>query len=331
MNRRSMLGWTTFLISAPNMMIAAAWSQAPADRDAAAYPSRPVKLIVPFAPGGSPDVLGRMLAEALGEDLKGQFVVENPTGAGGSIGISAAARAKPDGYTLLLATPGVVLNPLIYSNVKHDPLRDFEYIGLAWEQPCCVVVRKGSPYDTLAKLIEDAKKNPGRLKFASGGVGTFNHLAGELFASAAGIQLTHVPYRGIAPGLVDVINGQVDIAMATVSALLTGRDHLSGLAISSQKRSSFAPDVPTAAEAGVPGWQTSTWGGLAAPAGTPKTIVEKVSRALATVLTKGRLVDKFRDAGVEVRVLPLGEFAQFIRTEQRQASALIKRIGLDPK
>lgn len=301
---------------------------AQATDDAATYPSRPVKLIIPFTAGGTSDVLGRLVGEVLSEGLGQQFVVENPTGAGGSIGITAVARAKPDGYTLLVSTPSLVINPLLYANVKYDPLFDFEHIGLAWGQPFAVLVRKDAPYDTLAKLVAEARREPGKMKFGSAGVGGSNHLAGELFSFLADIKLTHVPYRGMAPAIIDVINGQIDIAFATTAALVTSRDQLRGLAIASSKRSHFTPDVPTSTEAGVPGWETNSWGGVLAPAGTPRAIVEKLSKVLLAGLAKPQVVEKFTKIGVDVQIASSEEFTAYIRKESEQAAGLIKSLGL---
>ena len=217
------------------------------------YPSKPVRVIIPFEPAGSTDVLGRVAADVLAASFKQPFIVVNVPGAGGAIGAVQVQRAKPDGYTLLLGTAGtIIINPHLNPNIGYDPLKDFIAITGVWSQPSVVMVRKDSPYTTLKDLIADAKRRPGALNYGSSGVGTFNHLSTEYFSSLAGIKMTHIPYKGVAPAITALISGQLDVVLGPVTNLIASSDRLNGIAISSRKRSAFTPGVPTTAEAGLP-------------------------------------------------------------------------------
>ncbi|WP_296464504.1 tripartite tricarboxylate transporter substrate binding protein [Pigmentiphaga sp.] len=250
------------------------------------YPNRPITLVNPYAPGGPADTLARELASKLKERLGQPVVVENKPGSGAVVGTGYVARAKPDGYTLLMGTsPGMIVGPLI-ERTTYDGLKDFDLIGLIANQPVVLVANAKLGIDSLQDLIERARKNPGQFNFASAGTGGPTHLAGEMLRRRANIQIVHVPYKGAAPALQDLIGGQVQLGMLSASPVLPfvkdGR--LKALAYTGSRRSSLLPDVPTMAEAGVQNWsEVSTWYALAAPRGTPQAIITKLSEALTAI------------------------------------------------
>ena len=250
------------------------------------YPTRPVTLINPYAPGGPADTLARELASRLKDRLGQPVVVENKAGSGAMVGTGYVARAKPDGYTLLMGTsPGMVVGPLI-ERATYDGLKDFDLVGLVANQPVVLVANAKLGINTMQDLLDRARKQPGKLNFASAGTGGPTHLAGELLRRRAGIEITHVPYKGAAPALQDLIGGQVELGMLSASPVLPfvkdGR--LKAIAYTGAKRSSLLPDVPTMAEAGIKNWnEVSTWYALAAPRGTPPAIIEKLSSALTAI------------------------------------------------
>ena len=328
MDRRVFLGsGLGFAVAAPLLTTLEAHAQS-GEADAAAYPSRPVRILIPFATGSSGDNLCRTLGDLLGDQLHQKFFVENPLGAGGLIGITTVARAKPDGYTLLFSTPSLIINPLLYASAKYDPFRDFEYVGMGWAQPAVFLVRKDSRFNTLQQAVSEAKSNPGKLTFGSAGIGTFNHLAGELFGYRAGVKFTHIPYKGIAPAIVDVLGGRIDFVFATVGVLVSNRDALKGLAVASASRSRAVPEVPTATEAGMPGWDYGSWGGIVAPAATPKAIMAKLSGAMATGLAQSSYIERFSRQGIDTQFMSSENFAANARREFEVASMLVKAIGL---
>ena len=250
------------------------------------YPSRPVTLINPYAPGGPADTLARELASRLKDRLGQPVVVENKAGSGAMVGTGYVARAKPDGYTLLMGTsPGMVVGPLI-ERATYDGLKDFDLIGLVANQPVVLVANTKLGINTMQDLLDLARKQPGKLNFASAGTGGPTHLAGELLRRRANIAITHVPYKGAAPALQDLIGGQVELGMLSASPVLPfvkdGR--LKAIAYTGAKRSSLLPEVPTMAEAGIKNWnEVSTWYALAAPRGTPAAIIRKLSEALTAI------------------------------------------------
>lgn len=294
-----------------------------------AYPSKPVRLIIPFAPVGPTDVLGRVAGEILSKELSQQFIAVNVAGAGGTIGAVQVARAKPDGYTLLLGTAGTIVNnPNMSKDLGYDPLKDFQAITALWSQPSVVMVRKDGPYASLKDLIADAKKRPGALNYGSSGVGAFNHLSTEFLASLAGIKMTHVPYKGMGPALTDLMGKNLDVVLGPVSNLLPNADRLSGLAISAPRRSPFAPAVPTAAEVGMPGFVYSSWGGLFAPAGTSLRIAEKLSATFARSVNADSVRKRFNDQGVDPDFSTPAEYQAAIAAEFKRGKQLIDAIGL---
>src|SRR5260221_3292819 len=261
-----------FLPSAPasTVIFAAAHAQD--------YPAKPVRIVVPYSAGGNADILGRALGQKLGDALKQPFVVENRGGANGGIGTDLVAKAAPDGYTLLVTASGpIVVNPSLYAKVPYDPVKDFAPVSQCAVYQYVLVTLAGSPYKSIAEIAAAARAKPGALSYGSTGVGGGNHLAGELFALATGTQLTHVPYKGSAPALADLLGGQLsfmfDTVITSVPQIRAGK--LRAFAVSSPKRASSLPEVPTMQEAGIPGFDISQWQGFLAPAGTAKTNVQR--------------------------------------------------------
>ena len=289
------------------------------------YPGKPVKLIVPFAPGGSVDIVGRILAQQMGEDLKQSIVVENRAGAGGNIGFEALAKSAPDGYTLGMASSTMAVNVSLYKSIGFDPLKDFAPISLVAMQPNVLMVNPELPVKTVAELIAYAKANPGKLNFASSGIGASQHLAGELFKSRTGVDMIHVPYKGGGPAIADVVAGRVQVMFETIpnsiSYIQSGQ--LRALAVTVNERSAQLPNVPTMTEAGVQGYESRGWLGVMAPAGTPRPIIEKlvaaVPKAVATPAVNKRLVE----LGLEIKTSTPAEFSAFIATEVKDFRTLI--------
>lgn len=293
------------------------------------YPSKPVRLIIPFAPGGPTDVLGRLVGEILAKELNQPFVAANVGGAGGTIGAIQVARAKPDGYTLMLGTAGtIIINPQLNKDIGYDPLKDFQAISSLWSQPSVVLVRKDGPFTNLKELIVEAKRRPGALNYGSSGIGSFNHLSTELFASLAGIKMTHVPYKGGAPSITDLIAKNLDVVVGPVTNLLSNSDRIIGLAVAARTRSSFVPAVPTSAEAGLPDFISSSWGGLFAPAGISPRITEKLSSAVARGSDLEVIRKRYTVIGVDPEFSSPVEYQATIAAEFKRGRQLLETIGL---
>ena len=252
----------------------------------AAFPDRPIRIVLGFAPGGGSDILLRAITPALGEALGQVVVVDNRPGAAGNLAMVAVAQATPDGYTLLMGTPGLATNPSLYPNAGFDPLRDFAPVSLVGSVPNVLIVRKGLPANSVAELIAYAKAHPGKLNVASPGAGSSQHLAGELFLASAGISMVHIAYKGGAPALNDVVAGQVDLMFNVLPSALPQiqAGSVRALAVTGTRRSDTLPDSPTMAEAGLPGYSAVTWNGILAPAGTPREVVERLNLAIGRAL-----------------------------------------------
>ena len=282
-----------------------------------AWPSRPVRLIVPFAPGGSTDVVARMLGQKLSALWNQPVVVENRAGAGGNVGADAVAKAPGDGYALLMASGSITINPALYRRMPFDTQKDLLPITNVAQGPMLVVVQDGSPFKTLKDLIGAAKARPGSINFASAGVGSQIHLAAENFADAAGVDLQHVPYKGEALGYNDLIAGQVQMMVgnfAAASALL-GTGRLRALAVTSRTRMPQLPEVPTAHEAGLPGFENIGWFGLFAPAGTPPAVIQKVQRDVASVMAETEIKARLYVQGMSPVVNSTADFTRQIEQE----------------
>jgi tripartite-type tricarboxylate transporter receptor subunit TctC len=292
------------------------------------YPAKPIKLIVPFPPGGGTDISARTLANKLSESAKWTFVVENKPGAGGNLGVEQAVRSPADGYTLVIGqTSNLAINPSLYAKLPYDPLKDLSPVALIVSAPVVLVVSADSPYRSLADLLSAAKSAP--VTYASPGNGTVSHLAGELLQRASGVKLTHVPYKGAAQAMTDTLGGQVQSFMSSVPSALShirsGR--LRALAVTSAKRSPELPSVPTVAESGYPGFEANTWYGLLAPAGTPAFVVARlnaeVNRALATPEVRGRLASE----GGETLGGSSAQFAAFLAAEHAKWGRVVHESG----
>ena len=283
---------------------------------AAEYPDRPVRLIIPFPPGGSNDVVGRLVASQLSEKLGHKVYVDNRGGAGGVIGTEAAASAAPDGYTLLVVSIAHAVNPALYT-LKYDPIKSFTPISIMATGPNVLAVNPGLPVKNVKELVALAKEKPGTIDYASAGVGSFQHLGGELFKLVAGVNLQHVPYKGGGPAMQDVIAGHVKVMFSslvqTTPFIQSGQ--LRALGVGGTKRNPVLPDVPTIQEAGVPGYVADNWWGIVAPAGLPKPIVEKLYKDIQEVLKSKELTEAFAREGAEAVTMTSDEFAKYMENE----------------
>ena len=297
-----------------------------------AFPGKPVRLIVPFPPGGPTDMMGRAAAKAMGEKLGQQFVVENRAGAGGNIGTDAVAKAAPDGYVIALsAISSLAIAPHMYSKMPFDVARDLAPISLVGTTPCAIVANPNAPFADLKGLIAYAKANPGKISYATSGIGTSNHLAAELLQSVAGIQLTHIPYKGSSQIVPDLISGVVPMSME--SSLVTTLQHvkagkLKAIAVTSAQRAPVWPDVPTVAESGYPGFEVESWFGMVAPAATPAGIVQKLQAAWAAGAATPEARSTFDNIPANLRVTTPAEFASFIKSENQRWGDLIRKLGI---
>jgi tripartite-type tricarboxylate transporter receptor subunit TctC len=265
----------------------------------ALYPERPVTLLVPFAPGGANDIVGRIVADALGEALGQPVVIENRGGAGGNIGMGMVARARPDGYTLLLAPSSFVVNPSLYKTVPYDPVKDFAPVSDLTYFVVAITVDAGSDMDTVAKLVTRAKEKPGTFSYGTPGAGTLPHLVGELLKLRTGIDMVHVPYPGAGPAAQAVLGGTLPVAIISLSVAVPLIDggKLRGLAVTGRERWGDLPNVPTLQEAGIPNATTESWQGILAPAGTPPEIVGRLARELTALQRRPEVREKLRRAG----------------------------------
>ena len=303
---------------------------APGAALAQAYPSKPLRMVVPFPPGGSADILGRSVGQKLGERLGQPVVIDNRPGAGASIGAKAVAEAPADGYTLLLGTVSSHAMSPATNTVGYDPVKDFTPIAEIASIPFVVLVHPGVPVKNIAELVALAKSKPGQVTYASAGSGTSNHLAGELLGMAAGIKMLHVPYKGSAPALNDLLGGQVnamfDLQLTAMPQIKSGK--VRALAMTGAKRSALLPELPTVREAGVPGYEVTAWFGFFGPAGVPKPIVDRLNAELNAIMKLPDIRAKFAELGVETESGSAEEFAGFVRGEAGKWAAVIKAAGI---
>ena len=296
----------------------------------AQYPAKPVRMVVPFPAGGPTDVLTRVLAQKLSERWRSPVVVDNKPGAGGAIGSEFVAQSAPDGYTLEMATSSTHSIGPALQKLPYDPLKDFTPITQTWSAPNVLLVSAKLGVHDVRRLIALAKSKPGQLNFASSGIGTIPHLSAELFQHLAGIQIVHVPYKGTGLAMADIANGQVamifDSIITAQQFARTGEVRM--LAVSSAKRSPLLPEVPTMAEAGVPGYESTTWFGVLGPAGTPADVVAKVTRDIAAVLKTDDIRKRFAAAGAEPRSSSPQAFAALIRSEGEKWGRIIREAGI---
>jgi tripartite-type tricarboxylate transporter receptor subunit TctC len=296
----------------------------------AEYPDKPVRIIVPFIAGSAPDVVARQAAQRLTTGLGQQFIVENKPGAAGNIGAEVAARAAPDGYTLLMFTSSHVLNRFLYARVNYDALKDFVPITMVTRIPSLMVVPPSSPAKTVAELVALAKASPGKLNYGSGGVGSLAHLSAEAFRFATGIDYVHVPYKGAPDIVLGLLAGQIQVAFPTMLTAVrpAQQGSLRALAVTSAKRTAAMPDVPTLLEAMPDGFALDAWLSLAAPAGTPPAIVERLYATLAEALKDPAFRDALAGDGSEIVINSPQDFAVQLKAESERGEALIRRIGV---
>ena len=294
------------------------------------YPDRVVRIVNPYPPGGSVDVMARLLAQKLGENLGQQFIVENRSGGGGNTGSDSVAKAEPDGYTLLFTAPGpLTVNQTLYSKLTFDPAIDFAPIALFATAPIVLIVNPDVPAKNVQELIALARKEPGKINFASAGNGTTNHLSGELFKSMAKVDIVHVPYRGAGPAMNDLIGGHVqmffDLMPVVLPQVTTGKVRALGAA--GAARTSALPDVPTIAEQGVPGFDASSWYGLVAPAKTPEPVLAKLREEVAKALKTPDMVARIRQLGSEPGAAFGKDFGAFMAAETKKWAEVIRASG----
>jgi len=298
----------------------------------AAYPSKPVRLVIPFAPGASTDILSRLAADELAKRLNTPFIPENVTGAGGTIGTAQVAKAAPDGYTLVGATPGPITISPVAVPAKDMPynVNELRAITLVAEGPGALVVAKDSKFKTVKDLLDAARAKPGSLSFGSAGTGAFSHLASELLKALAHIDAVHIPYRGSGPAMVDLLGGRLAFYMEYFPAVqkLVDSGELRLLAVTSAKRFPLRPDVPTLAESGVPGYDASAWVGLMAPAGTPDAVIDKLQQTMAQALRDPAVIAKINGLGVIPGGQPPAEFAAYLQRERDKYKKIVDETKL---
>jgi len=298
---------------------------------AQSYPTKPVRMIIPFPPGGGSDVTGRVVATALSERLGRQVVIDNRAGAGGVIGTEIAANASKDGYTLLMVSLAHVVNPWLHDlKGRYHPLQSFTPVAVIAASPVVLVVNPGVPARTVAELLSLAKKQPGKLQYASAGVGSVTHLAAELFKYSAKVDMLHVPFKGAGPATLDVIAGHTNLLfgglLATVPQVRSGK--LRALGVGSLKRNPALPDVPAIAEAGVPGYETVNWFGILAPSGTPEPIVERLHKEVAAVQDLPQVQKQFDADGATLMRMSRAEFGAYMATDMKKWENVVREGGI---
>jgi tripartite-type tricarboxylate transporter receptor subunit TctC len=295
------------------------------------YPAKPVRMIVTFAPGGGADFVGRVVGQKLSEAFGQPLVIDNRAGANGAIGNEAVAKAAPDGYTLLLGAAGpLTIAPSLYAKLPFDTLRDYAPITLAASSAFAITLHPSVPVNSVKELIALAKARPGKLNYGSSGTGGSPHLATVLFASMTGTNLIHVPYKGLAPALTDLIGGQVDLLFADVGLVLPHRKagKLKAVAVTGEKRSSVMPDLPTVAESGLTGYQTGTWYGILAPTGTSADVIARLNQETIKVLALPEVKERFLTQGIEPAGSTPAQFAAYLRAELDKWAKVIKAGGI---
>jgi tripartite-type tricarboxylate transporter receptor subunit TctC len=293
------------------------------------YPSRPVRLIVPFPPGGSNDVVGRMIAVQLSTRLDKPVIVENQGGAGGLIGTEMVARSQPDGYTLLLVSVAYAFIPAIYK-LPYDPATAFAPVAILGAGPVVIAVTSKLPVSSVKELIALAKEKPGELNYATAGVGSFQHLASELFKLQAGVDIVHIPFKGGGPAMMDVIAGNTQIAIGSLVQMLPQikAGKLKALGVGSANRIAALPDLPTISEAGVPGYEVTNWWGIVVPAGTPRSIIDRLHQDLTAVVASTETKKRFETEGAEPLSMSPDEFGRFIAAETVKWARVVKDAGI---
>ncbi len=297
---------------------------------AQAFPAKALTIVVPFSAGGTTDILARVVGQYMAKDLGQPVIIDNRAGAGGNIGAQMVARAAPDGYTLLMGTVGThAINQSLYKKMSFDPIKDFAPITRVALVPNLLVANPGQPFKNVKELIAYAKTNPGKVSFASSGSGTSIHLSGEMFSQLAGVEMQHVPYKGSAPALSDLLGGQTAIMFDNMPSVIghVKAGKLRPLAVTTPQRSPALPDVPTIAESGVPGYSATSWFGLLAPASTPAPVIAKLNASILKALTDPEVKKKLAEQGAEPHGEKPEQFAEFIRTETAKWGQTVKQSG----
>ena len=295
----------------------------------AAYPSRPLRLILPFPPGGSTDLLGRTLAEKLGDSLRQPVVPENRPGAGGNVGAEAAARSAPDGYTLVLCAPSLAISPSLYRKLNYDPMRDLAPVALVATIPNLLVVHPSVPARSLAELAQHARANPGKLNFGTGGPGTSNQLAADMFRSLSRTEIVLVPYKGAETAMLAVLSGQVQMVVigTPASATHVKSGKLRALALLGKERYPDLPDVPTAAESGMPEFEVDTWYGVLAPAGVPREVLARLNGDIVKVMRTPDMRERLATMGIQPLASTPEEFGEFLKSEVARWGKVVRESG----
>lgn len=323
MNRRRLCAWS--LCSLPM------WSGLPSTARASGFPSRPARLIVPFTPGGSNDVLARLLSDKLGTAWGQAIVVDNRPGAAGNFGADMVAKSPPDGYTMLIAANSILTtNAAMFSRMPFDPVKDLQPVSLLGIVPFVLVAGPSAKVNSIAELIALGKSRPGGITYASSGVGSPQHLLAELFRSVTGIPMTHVPYKGAAPAINDLLAGRIDIQFGSINQLLphVRAGSLTALGAVGYKRLSTMPKVPTLGEAGLSGFESNVWVGLCVPAQTPPDVVERINKDVQFVLAMSEVKDKLAEQGMEPQGSSPAEMAKLVATETARWSKVIKAANI---
>jgi tripartite-type tricarboxylate transporter receptor subunit TctC len=295
------------------------------------YPSKPIHLIVPFPPGGGNDTVARAIAQQIGPDLGQPVVIDNKPGAGGAVGAELAAKAPPDGYTLFFAGVGShVVNPNVHAKLAYDPVKDFAPVTLIASAPSVLVVNPAVPAHSVAELTAYARANPGKLNYASNGAGSAAQLAAAMYESMAGVKMVHVPYKGIAPAMTDLLSGEVQLMFGTVVALVPHIEagKLRPLAVTSRKRSALLPNVPTMAESGLPDYEAGSWYGIMAPAGTSREIIDRLHAAIVNALAQPDVGKRLAAEGAVVIGSTPAEFAAHLKRELARVGKVVRAAGI---
>jgi tripartite-type tricarboxylate transporter receptor subunit TctC len=293
---------------------------------AQSYPSKSIRFVVPFAPGGGNDILGRVVAQKLNEGFGVPVLVDNRGGAGGTIGTDVVAKSPPDGYTLLINNVSLAVNATLFPKLPYDTLKDLEAVSLAGRQPNILVVHPALPVKSVKELIALARAKPGELSFASGGIGSSSHLSTELLKYLTKVDIVHVPYKGMGPALVDVVSGQTQLAMATMASALPHlrSNRMRALAVSTAQRVAVVPDVPTIMESGVKDFEYSTWYGILAPAGTPPAVISRLNAEVVKLLAQREVGERFGAQGVEPASSTPHAFKTFLQSEVKRWAPVVK-------
>ena len=298
------------------------------------YPNKPIRFVLGYAPGGASDVVARIVGTRLSELLGQSVIIDNRPAAAGSAAAGMVARTPADGYTLMLAaTSTLAVNPNMYKNLPYDSIRDFSYVANFVSMPNLLVVNPSVPAKSVAELIALARTEDGRLTYASAGIGSSNHITAELFNYMAKVRMTHIPYKGGGPAMVDVAGGQVAALFATIVSaiphLKAGR--LRPLGVTSGRRSPIMPDVPTIAEGGLPGYESTIWYGVVTPAGAPRPVVDRLSTEIEKLLKMQDVKDRFSALGADIVFMPPGQFTQYVRAEIKKWGVVVKAAGINPE